>query len=125
MNKKLVVATAAALLVATATYVGAAGPNKLETARASERIAAALPDYEIIASVRALGYVPITPAFRRGPFYVLHASDAYGTKLRVVADAQLGDIISIRQVFIPRYDAGPRIIHVPQRDEGAPPSGRK
>jgi hypothetical protein len=124
MNKKLIVATAAALLVATATYVGAAGPNGPEVARASDRLVAALPDYEIIASVRALGYVPITPAFRRGPFYVLHASDAYGTKLRVVADAQLGDIISIRQVFIPRYDAGPRIIHVP-RDEGAPPSGRK
>jgi hypothetical protein len=67
-----------------------------KAAQASEHLVAALPDYEIIASVRALGYVPTTPAVRRGPYYVLHASDVYGTKMRVVADAQLGDIISIR-----------------------------
>jgi hypothetical protein len=40
-----------------------------------------------------------------GPYYVLHAYDHYGVKVRVVADAQL-------------YDAGPRIIHG-QTDEAS------
>jgi hypothetical protein len=128
MKKKLTIAAAATVLAAIVSVV-AAGPNGYDAARTTQGIAAALPDYEIIASVRALGYYPTTPAFRRGPFYVLHARDAYGTKMRVVADAQLGDIVSIRQVFVPRYDAGPRIIHVPQPGErgntATPPASRK
>jgi hypothetical protein len=40
---------------------------------------------------------------------MLHANDRYGVKVRVVA-AQLGDIVSIRPVFVRHYDSGPRII---------------
>jgi hypothetical protein len=120
MKKRLIFGAAAAIVAASLSFVVLAGQKDHEAARAPERLAAALPDYEIIASVRALGYYPTTPVFRRGPYYVLQASDAYGAKLRVVADAQLGDIVSIRPVFVPRYDAGPRIIHVPQAGEAAP-----
>jgi hypothetical protein len=117
MNKRLIIAAAAAVAVACASFVVFAGPKEQANAREPEHLAAALPDYEIIASVRALGYYPTTPAVRRGPYYVLHARDAYGSKLRVVADAQLGDILSVRQVVLPRYDAGPRIIQVPPPGE--------
>jgi hypothetical protein len=57
---------------------------------------------------------PTTQALRRGPYYVLHAVNARGLEVRVVTDAQLGDIISISPLVLPRYDSGPRIIHVPQ-----------
>jgi hypothetical protein len=125
MKNRLIIGVTVAIIAGAASFVVLAGQKNSEPAHAPERLAA-LPDYEIIASVRALGYYPTTPAFRRGAYYVLHAEDAYGSKLRVVADAQLGDIVSVRQVFLPRYDAGPRIIHVPQPGEGAsPPSGRK
>lgn len=126
MNKKLLMGTAAAVAAACLSFVVFAGGDKSREAgpapeavkvASSEMASAALPDYDIIATVRALGYIPTTQAFRRGPYYVLHARDIYGTKLRVVADAQLGDIVSVRQVFTPRYDAGPRIIHVPQQGE--------
>ena len=56
-----------------------------------------------------MGYDPTTPAFRRGPYYVLHAYDRYGVKVRVVNDTQLGDTeASIRAALRCR----PRIIHV-------------
>jgi hypothetical protein len=110
MKKSLTIGLAAALLAATVSF-GAAGTSRREPGSAGSM----LPAYEILTSVRALGYDPTTPAFRRGPYYVLHAYDRYGVKVRVVADAQLGDIVSIRPVFAVRYDAGPRIIHVPPR----------
>lgn len=48
---------------------------------------------------------------------LLNAVDPRGTELRVVADAALGDIVSVTPIFAPRFDAGPRIIHVPQPGE--------
>lgn len=110
MKKSLTIGVAASLLAA-AVSIGAAEASQ----RAPGSVGYMLPAYEILINVRALGYDPTTPAFRRGPYYVLHAYDRYGIEVRVVADAQLGDIVSIRPVFAPRYDAGPRIIHVPQR----------
>jgi len=128
MKKSLIIGIAAAALAATVSFV-AAGPyqrapvNQREPVTAAAALPArerALPAHEIVASVRALGFDPTTQAFRRGPYYVLHARDPYGVQLRIVADAELGDIISIGQVFVPRYFAGPRIIHVPQ--PGEPPA---
>jgi hypothetical protein len=81
--------------------------------------AAALADADILTNVRLIGLTPTTRPYRRGPFYVVHAVDLSGTALRVVADAELGDILSITRLFAPRFDAGPRIIHVPQPGEGA------
>ena len=107
MKKMLTIGLAATMLAATVSFA-TAGTYGRGPASAAEM----LPAYEILTTVRALGYDPTTPAFRRGPYYVLHAYDRYGVKVRVVTDAQLGDIVSIRPVFAPRYDAGPRIIHV-------------
>jgi hypothetical protein len=112
MKKSLTIGLAASLLAATVS-LAAAGTYRSEPVGAAYM----LPAYEILTTVRALGYDPTTPAFRRGPYYVLHAYDRNGVKVRVVTDAQLGDIVAIRPVFAPRYDAGPRIIHVPQPGE--------
>lgn len=109
MKKSLTIGLAATLLAVTVSFA-AAGTYQREPMSA----AGMLPAYEILTTVRALGFDPTTPAFRRGPYYVLHAYDRSGVKVRVVADAQLGDIVSIKPVFVPHYDAGPRVIHVPQ-----------
>ncbi len=113
MKKRLTIAIAATALAATVTSLMAAGFIIASSVTAAD----ALPAYEILNSVRALGLRPTTQALRRGPYYVLHATDARGVQVRVVADAQLGDIVSVTPVLAPRYDAGPRIIHVPQPGE--------
>jgi hypothetical protein len=133
MKKSLIIGIAATALAATVS-VAAAGPYQRESVTAAtqpalERVLSvrerALPAHEIVASVRALGFDPTTQAFRRGPYYVLHARDPYGVQLRIVADAELGDIISIGQVYVPSYFAGPRIIHVPQPGEPSADTSRK
>jgi hypothetical protein len=114
--KTLTIGCAAAMLASMVT-LAAAGPDRHEVASVSGVLTAhedALPAHEILATIRALGFDPITQAFRRGHYYVLHALDRYGFQVQVVADAQLGDIVSIAQIYVPQYDAGPRIIHVPQ-----------
>ncbi len=121
-EKRLIIGIAAAALAATVSFV-AAGPHQRELVTAAD----VLPAYEILSTVRALGLNPATQPFRRGPYYVLHAYDPYGVKMRVVADAQLGDIVSIRRVFAPPYDDGPRIIHVPSpgdRSDASPTPSR-
>jgi len=80
----------------------------------------ALPPNTILTTVRAMGLNPTSDVQRRGQYYVLHATDPTGNDVRVVADAQFGDILSIvpvnalADVYAPHYDNGPRIIHVPQ-----------
>src|ERR1700680_2654391 len=55
-----------------------------------------LPPYEIITIVRSTGLAPLTRPMRRGPYYVLVAVDRVGRQMRVVVDAQLGDIVNLR-----------------------------
>lgn len=124
MRKKLTIGVIVTALAVTVSFV-AAGPYQRVTA--AEMLSAS----DILTSVRLLGLAPTTRVFRHGPYYVLHAIDPRGTELRVVADAALGDIVSVTPIFAPRFDAGPRIIHVPQPgergdaddrdDEAAPP----
>jgi hypothetical protein len=113
MKKRLTIAIAATALAATITSLTAAGLYHRERAAAADALSA----NEILNSVRALGLRPTTQALRRGPYYVLHAADARGAEVRVVADAQLGDIVSVTPLVAPSYDSGPRIIHVPQPGE--------
>jgi len=56
----------------------------------------ALPPYEIMSIVRSTGLAPLTRPMRRGPYYVLVAVDRVGRQMRVVVDAQLGDIVNLR-----------------------------
>jgi len=115
------------LTVALATAVIGAGAGCAAAgAYDHEPIAAAdaLPAWEILDSVRELGLAPKAQPVRRGPYYVLHATDPYGIELRVVADAQFGDIISIEPArplrdFPPYYVRAPHIIHVPPPRKGA------
>ena len=104
----------ATALAATASFVAAGPRGDVPVA-----VAQVLPHEEIVATVESLGLVPTTRVLRRGPYYVLHALDHRGVELRIVADAALGDILSLTPVYIPRYDGGPRIIHVPQPAERA------
>lgn len=108
MKKRLTIVVIVMVLTATASLV-TAGPNR----RGTE----ALPASVILTNVRLMGLYPTSSPRRRGPYYVMHAVDPRGTALRVVADAELGDIVSLTPVFAPRFDAGPRIIHVPQPGE--------
>lgn len=78
-----------------------------------------LSPYEILNSVRESGLGPTAMRpVRRGPYYVLHAIDASGVEMRVVADAQLGDILSVRPVrpwidyYVRSAVRGPHIIIV-------------
>src|SRR6476646_2337918 len=84
-----------------------------------EPVAAAelLPPAEIVTSLRELGLAPTMQPIRRGAYYVLHAISADGIELRVVADAELGDILSIEVArplvaYTPYYVRAPHIIHV-------------
>ena len=115
MKKRLTIALAAAALAATATSLTAGSYYHRQHAQVTA--ADALPPYEILNSVRSLGFRPTTQALRRGPYYVLHAIDPRGAEVRVVADAQLGDVVSVAPLAGPRFNSGPRIIHVPQPGE--------
>jgi hypothetical protein len=119
VRKRLTIALAAVVFVAAAaTSLAVAGSYQRARAQATQVAPAdALPAYEILNSVRSLGLRPTTQALRRGPYYVLHAIDRRGATVRVVADAQLGDIVSVAPVLAPRFNGGPRIIHVPQPGE--------
>lgn len=115
LKKALMVLVAVAALAGTLTFV-AAGSFKREPVTEAE----ALPAYEILTTVRAMGINPISEPVRRGPYYVLQATDARGIQVRVIADAQFGDILSIaparvlNNAYAPRFEGGARIIHVPQ-----------
>jgi hypothetical protein len=64
---------------------------------------AALPPYEVMSIVRSTGLTPLTRPMRRGPYYVLVAIDRFGRQLRVVVDAQLGDVVNLRPAFAASY----------------------
>ena len=87
-----------------------------------------MPAYEIITTVRAHGLAPIGELALRWPYYVLHAYDPRGIEVRVVIDAQFGDILSVAPArplataYTPRYERGARIIHVPQAGERDEPA---
>jgi hypothetical protein len=72
------------LAQAQSAYMGPGIPNS------------ALPPYEIMSIVRSTGLAPLTRPMRRGPYYVLVAVDRVGRQMRVVVDAQLGDIVNLR-----------------------------
>ncbi len=84
----------------------------------------AMPPYEVLSTIRGLGFDPISQPVRRGNYYVLHAYDARGSEMRIVADVQFGDIVSVsparaaNAAYAPQQPyvyggAGPRIIQVP------------
>jgi hypothetical protein len=82
---------------------------------------AALPPYEVMSIVRSTGLTPLTRPMRRGPYYVLVAVDRFGRQLRVVVDAQLGDVVNLRPAFAASYGPnGLPPVGAPVPDPGAP-----
>lgn len=118
MKRALTIAVAGAALAAMLSLVAAGAPKREPVTEA-----AAPSAYEIIATVRAIGLVPLSEPVRRGPYYVLRATNPRGVEMRVVADAQFGDILSVAPAHplntadAPHYERGARIIHVPQSGE--------
>ncbi len=118
MKKALTIGLVAAALAATLTFV-AAGSFKHEPVTEAD----AMPAYEVLTAVRAMRLNPTAEPVRQGPYYVLNAIDPRGVSVRVVADAQYGDILSVAPLpqqtatAVPSYQRGPRIIQVPQAGE--------
>jgi hypothetical protein len=86
---------------------------------ARDQLPTILPTDDILASVRAMGLNPKDEPVRRGRYYVLHAYKPTGAEVRVVADAQFGDVVSVRPTalspsYVPGYRRGARIIQIPQ-----------
>jgi hypothetical protein len=66
-----------------------------------------LPPHEILRVVRASGLRPLTQPARRGPTYVLLASDNMGGQLRVVVGARNGRILQAAPSHDPRFAYNP------------------
>ncbi len=114
MKKAITIGLAALALGVPLTYVIAASRHTEPVALADVR-----PAYALVERLRMLGLEPQGEPIRRGPYYVLQAIDPRGRTLRVVADAELGDILSIAPMRVPGWQAqgGPRIIHIPDPNE--------
>ena len=66
--------------------------------RVAQAIPGMLPASEVAAVVRSAGFVPISPAMRRGNSYVLRASAPDGREVRVIVGARSGEIVSASPV---------------------------
>jgi len=113
-----------AVALAGFTSVAVTFANPLRRGEPDDSVDAdAMPPYEVLATVRGLGFDPISQPVRRGNYYVLHAYDARGQEMRIVADVSFGDIVSVsparaaNAAYAPQQQyyggAGPRIIQVP------------
>jgi hypothetical protein len=115
----------------------AAVPAKADPIRIAQ---AAFPPYEIMTIVRSTGLDPLSRPVLRGSAYFLRALDGYDREVRVVVDAQRGQILSVQPVVpvsapygaippryaVPRYAPGryypPGYEYEPQMGyEGPPP----
>jgi hypothetical protein len=74
----------------------------------------ALPPHEILTIVRSTGLEPLGRPVRQGPAYALRARDPTdGQEVRVIVDAQMGRIVRVVPVLMPRY--GMPVIRPPGR----------
>jgi len=115
VNRLSTIVLAGALLAGSIS-VAAAGSFKTESAADADGQSA-----YVVSTLHMMGLDRISRPARRGPYYVMHAYDPLGVEVRVVADAEFGDILSIGVANIlnypPLYVREPRIIHVPQPDD--------
>ena len=112
--------TLAAMIVAGGLLSGAARAQAPELGAPSIGI---LPPPDILASVTYLGLDPKGDPVQRGPYYVLHAYDRAGIQLRVVVDAQFGDVLfmapALNTSLTPPYVRAARIIQVAPPESGS------
>jgi hypothetical protein len=64
---------------------------------------AGLPPHEIAAMVRSTGLEPLGSPVRQGPIYAMRAVDPAGEEVRVIVDAQRGQIVKVIPLMAPRY----------------------
>jgi hypothetical protein len=116
MRTALTIGLGAGLLAATLSLVAARSQPPQPVAPADLR-----PLDEILVTASQMGLVPAGKPLRRGLYYVFHAYDGRGAEVRVVVDAQLGDVLSVVPAgpiaLVSPKDRPPRIIHVPQPGE--------
>jgi hypothetical protein len=82
---------------------------------------AGLPPHEVMRIVRSTGLAPMTRPVRRGPYYVVVATNRAGGQMRVVVDAYGGEIVRINPMLVAGlyppvgapYDPPPRVVNVP------------
>ena len=85
-----------------------------------------IPPGEVLVRVRAAGLSPLTQPARRGPRYVLLASDHMGGQLRVFVNAYDGRIVRVMPAYDPRFAYHPVRpqamvpVQPPQRYSGQP-----
>jgi hypothetical protein len=78
----------------------------------------ALPPHEVITIVRSTGLEPLGRPVRRGPVYAIRAVDPVGgEELRVIVDAQVGNVVRMVPVVMPR---GVPVLRPPGRIAMAP-----
>lgn len=56
----------------------------------------ALPPYEVVTILRSAGFDPLGPPRLRGPNYVIRAFDRRDREVRVIVNAQSGNIVAVR-----------------------------
>jgi hypothetical protein len=127
VTKLLAFCACVAALVALLVWPGNADPARHARGQDGDKVSAD----DVDATLRRSGLTPVGPIRRSHDAFVTHAIDMRGTKLRVVADALFGDIVSVAPaqpapIYATQYTghggAGPRIIHIPQAgDVGAAP----
>jgi hypothetical protein len=112
--------TLAALVLSGGLSAGTAGAQSPELGASSIGI---LPPPDILESVSYLGLHPTGEPVGRGAYYVLHAYDRAGIELRVVVDAQFGDVLFMTPVpntsLTPPYARAARIIQVAPPESGS------
>ncbi len=86
------------LLLAAALFVSApmAGAEERLQVEPGVPAAAGLAGHEILSRVRSGGFDPVGQPVRRGPRYEVAAVDPYELDVRLVVDAQTGDILAVR-----------------------------
>jgi hypothetical protein len=113
-------ATLAAMIAAGGLLGGAARAQSPDLGAPSIGI---LPPPDILESVRYLGLDPKGEPVLRGAHYVMHAYDRAGIELRVVADAQFGDVLfmapALNTSLTPPYVRAARIIQVAPPESGS------
>jgi hypothetical protein len=80
-----------------------------------------LPPHEVLTIVRSTGLEPLGRPVRQGPVYVTRALDASGGEVRVIVNAELGRVVRIVPVTMPRY--GVPVVRPPGRIAMAPDGG--
>ena len=110
------------LLCALTAIALSASAASADPVRVTQAIPGLLPAGEVAAIVRSAGFVPLSPAMRRGNSYVLRASAPDGREMRVIVGARSGEIVSALPV-VAAAPVGERLGPYERMDGPPPPQG--